>query len=117
MSSTGYSGAMNYSAFTPIDNTGTAYSIFRSGYKNVRFAIQAQNKITITSATAYNMPGLAYSLYQDCSLWLALLAYNGLSDPLTDVYPGLTMNVPSKSDLVAYASRANQTQTGTSVTV
>jgi hypothetical protein len=108
MPSTGYSGDLDWSSFTPVDNTGNAYSIFRSGYKNLRFNVPVQKKVTLNAAQAYNLPGLSQELFTDTSLWLALLAFNGLSDPLTDVYPGLTLNVPTKADLVAYIGQSNK---------
>lgn len=113
MSSTGYSGDLQYTAFTPTDSTGTAYSIFRSGFKNLRFSVRVARTITLNSAHAYNLPGLSQELFGDTSLWQALLSFNGLSDPLTDVYPGLTLNVPYKSDIVAYVSKTNKSGTQT----
>lgn len=113
MSSPGYSGDLSYSAYTPIDNTGDAYSIFTSGFKNLRFSVNISQTITLTAAQAYNLPGLSQELYSDTSLWFALLAFNGLSDPMTDVYPGLSLNVPYKSDIVAYVSQSNKTTSQT----
>jgi hypothetical protein len=113
MSSPGYTGDLSYSAFTPVDNTGEAYSIFTSGFKNIRFSVRINQTITLTSAQAYNLPGLSQELFNDTSLWLALLAFNGLSDPLTDVYPVLSLNVPYKSDIVAYVSQNNRASTNT----
>lgn len=115
MAVAGYTGDFDYSSFTPADNTNY-YDIFRSGYKNVRFNIQPNQQLQLDDSTAYNLPGLAYSLYGDTSLWYSLLAYNGLNDPLSDIYPGLVLNVPTKSDLVAYISRT-QSATNTSVTI
>jgi len=105
----GYSGDFNYSSYTPYDNTGY-YDIFKSGYKNVRFAAQPNQKMQLDNSTAYNLPGLAFNLYGDTSLWYGLLAYNGLSDPLTDIYPGLVLQIPAKSDLINYISQTNNPQ-------
>jgi hypothetical protein len=106
-----YTGDFNYSTYTPPDNTGY-YDIFRSGYKNIRFNIQPNSKVTLDDSTAYNLPGIAYAAFGDSSLWRGLLAYNGLNDPLTDVYPGLSLAIPTKSDIVAYISKqtANNSQ-------
>lgn len=104
MSVAGYTGDFNYSRYTPLDNTGY-YDIFRSGYKNLRFNVQQTQQLQLDAGTAYNLPGLAYKLYGDTSLWRALLAYNGLSDPLTDIQPGVTLIIPTKADVVAYISR------------
>jgi hypothetical protein len=62
-----------------------------------------------------NLPGMAYKFYGDTSLWRALMSYNGLSDPLSDIVIGITINVPTKADLQAYlssqSSNANLTMT------
>jgi hypothetical protein len=34
----GYSGDLNWSRFTPVDNTGSNYNMFKSGFKNVTAA-------------------------------------------------------------------------------
>jgi hypothetical protein len=109
MASSGYSGDFNYSAYTPYDNTGY-YDIFRSGYKNIRFASQPNQQLQLDNSMAYNLPGLAFSLYGDSSLWYALMAYNGLNDPLTDIYPSLVILIPAKSDLINYISQTNNPQ-------
>lgn len=113
MSVAGYVGDFSYSKYTPLDNTGAGYNSFKSGYKNIRFNIQQQQQVQLDDSTAYNLPGLAYQLYGDTSLWYALMLYNGLSDPLTDIQPGIVLLVPAKSDILAYVSK--QTTTGQKV--
>jgi hypothetical protein len=112
MSVAGYTGDFDYSAYTPYDNTGY-YDIFQSGYKNVRFGMQPNQQFQLDNSTAYNLPGIAYALYGDTSLWYALLAYNGLNDPLTDVYPGLVLQIPAKSDLSNYVTQVTNPQQAT----
>lgn len=111
----GYTGDYNYSAYTPADNTGY-FDIFRSGYKNIRFNVQSNTQITLNSSQAANLPGLAYTLLGDTSLWRALLAFNGLSDPLSDVVVGLTLMVPTKAQIQAYLARQNS-QGSTTLTI
>ena len=103
--SSGYTGDFDLYRYTPLDNTATQYDMFRSGYKNIRFNVKQTQQVTLDDSTAYNLPGVAYILYGDTSLWRALLAYNGLSDPLTDIQPGLVLIAPSKADISAYLSR------------
>ena len=105
MAVNGYSGDFNFSKYTPLDNTSDAYDVFKSGYKNIRFNIQQTQQVQLDSSTAYNLPGLAYQLYGDTSLWYGLMLYNGLSDPLTDIQPGTVLLVPPKSSVLAYLSR------------
>jgi hypothetical protein len=101
---TGYVGDYNYSRYTPLDNTGYL-DFFKSGYKNIRFNIVPIQQIQLTSSDAANLPGLAFRLYGDTSLWRALMAYNGLSDPISDIVVGIVLSVPSKADIIAYLSR------------
>lgn len=109
MATAGFTGDFNYSKYTPLDSTGDGYDSFRSGYKNIRFNIQQTQQVQLDDSTAYNLPGLAYQLYGDTSLWYGLMLYNGLSDPLTDIQPGLILLVPTKSDILAYVSRQTTT--------
>jgi hypothetical protein len=106
----GYTGDFNFSKYTPLDNTRDAYNVFQSGYKNIRFNVQQQQQIQLDNSTAYNLPGLAYQLYSDTSLWYGLMVYNGLSDPLTDIQPGMVLKVPTKADILAYISRQTTTK-------
>jgi len=111
----GYTGDYNYTRYTPVDNTGASYSVAKSAYKNIRFALPVSRQITIDAKYMANLPGLAYDLYGDTSLWEMILAYNGLQDALNDICVGMVLNVPLKSDVIAYLSQQqnNQTQTMT----
>lgn len=100
----GYTGDYDLSRYTPLDNTGY-WDFFKSGYKNIRFNIVPIQQIQLTSSQAANLPGLAFQLYGDTSLWRALLAYNGLKDPISDIVVGLVLSVPSKADIIAYLSQ------------
>jgi hypothetical protein len=103
----------NWSAYTPLDNTGANYDLFKSAYKNIRFAIQPQTQYQLTATDLANLPGLAYKFFGDVSLWRVLLAYNGISDPMSQVAVGVVFNIPARSDVIAYLSKqnANTTQT------
>jgi hypothetical protein len=113
MAVSGYTADYNYSKYTPLDNTGDQYDVFVSGYKNIRFNIQQTSQLQLDNSTAYNLPGIAYQVYGDTSLWWALLAYNGLNDPLSDVYPGLVLLIPPKAQIQAYISRQSSGSTPT----
>lgn len=111
MSYAGISTDYDWSAFTPVDSTGNNYDLFRSAYKNVRFNVQKTTQLQLTSMDVANLPGLSYRLYNDTSLWRALMAYNGLSDPISDISVGIVIDVPTKADLNAYFSKqTNQLQ-------
>ena len=101
----------DWTKYTPVDNVGRDYNIFRSAYKNIRFSIRKFRVITLTEADAANLPGLAYRLYDDISLWRVLMAYNGLTDPINDVYAGLEFKLPLKSEIIAYLDQQTDTPT------
>ena len=103
-----------FSRLTAPDNTGVA-SPFKSPYRNIRFAIPAASTFTVTEADMSNLAGIAFRVYGDTSLWYMLLAYNGLQDPIQDVYPGLVLNVPSKVGVIDYISAQQTTQSKTMV--
>lgn len=109
----GYTGDYDYARYTPLDNTADAYSPQQSAYKNIRFALPVSQQITVDSTYAANLPGLAYALYGDTSLWRMILAYNGLQDPLSDVIAGQILSVPLKSDVIAYLSSQQNNSTPT----
>ncbi|QBQ74641.1 peptidoglycan binding protein [Burkholderia phage BcepSauron] len=100
----GYSGDMNWSRYTPVDSTTTNYDLFRSAFRNVRFNVESQTRYQITSLDMANLPGLAYKFFGDTSLWRALMAYNGITDPLSGVCVGLTIKVPTKAALQNYVT-------------
>lgn len=102
MATSGYS----LTQFSKPDNTGRQISIFSSGYKNLRFALVPETRITLTQADIGNLPGLAYRLLGDKDFWRILLAYNGLHDPLQDIYAGQTLQVPTKRSIVQYLTAA-----------
>jgi len=112
----GYTPDFNWSSYTPIDSTGTNYDIFSSAYKNIRFNVQTAQQYQLTASDMANLPGLAYKFFGDTSLWRAIMAYNGLSDPLSDIAIGITINIPTKSDLLSYLS-AQSTNANQAITI
>lgn len=103
----------DYSKYTPVDNTGTQYSVFKSAYKNIRFALSVASTYTVNESDMANLMGIAFRLYGDISLWRMLLAFNGLQDQVQEVYPGLVLNCPNKNDVTAYLSAQQSNQTPT----
>jgi hypothetical protein len=112
----GYTGDFDWSSYTPLDSTNTNYDIFASAYKNIRFAMQPQTQYQLTATDMANLPGLAFKFYGDTSLWRGLMAYNGISDPLSGVAVGITINVPARSDIISYLSQQTNTS-GATITI
>jgi hypothetical protein len=113
----GYTGDFNYTNYTPLDNTADAWDYFRSAYKNFRFGMQPTTTYQLTLQDVANLPGLAYRAYGDTSLWRGLLAYNGISDPLSQINVGLTISIPAKADITQYLSRQVASVTSSQVTI
>lgn len=106
----------DFSRYTPVDNTGTSYSVFKGAYKNIRFALPMSTTHTVDESDMANLVGIAFRFYGDTSLWYMLLAYNGIQDQVQEVYPGLILQIPSKAAVIAYIS-AQQTNQKTTVTI
>lgn len=92
----------DYSRFTPIDSSGLSYDQFRSAYKNIRFAVPTSQTITVTESDIGNLAGIAFRVYGDVSMWRLILAYNGMQDPIQDMWPGQILRFPSKADVITY---------------
>lgn len=105
----------DYSRYTPLDNTFDNYDIFLSAFKNIRFALPTTQSLTVNDSDLANLPGLSFRIYGKTSLWRMILAYNGLQDPIQDMWAGMTLNYPSLSDVIAYLNSQlhNQQQTFT----
>lgn len=103
-----------YSQVTPVtlllDNSYDL-DVFRSSYANIRWGVSPDIVITIDSKYEANLPGLAFDYYGDQSFWRAILAFNGLTDPLTDVCVGSRIGLPSRSSLDQFLTAGNQTLT------
>lgn len=100
----------DYSRFTKLDNTGTNYDIFRSAYKNIRFAIPTVQTLVVRDSDVGNLAGIAFRVYGDVSLWRMILAFNGMQDPIQDMYPGQVLKLPSKSAVIQYLNSQLQSQ-------
>lgn len=95
----------DWGRYTPADNTYEQRDLFKSAYKNMKFAVPITQYYEINAADKANLPGIAYKLYGDVSLWRALLEFNAINDVLSDVEIGTRLAVPSKAAITAYLSR------------
>jgi len=104
-----------YSEATPLItllNGDTDLDILSSQYVNMRFMVSVDKVVTIDSKYEANLPGLAFDYYGDQEYWRAIMHFNGLTDPISEVCVGSLIGMPNKSSLDAFfASRTNQTPT------
>lgn len=94
-----------YSDVTPLTTLLTnvlAVDYLQSPYTNIRFGVAIDTVITIDAKYEANLPGLAFDYYGDQVYWRAILAFNGLVDPVQDVQVGTVIGLPSKSSLEAF---------------
>lgn len=81
----------DYSEVTPVTqllNNKFDIDVFKSSYVNMRFSVLPAKVIIIDSKYQANLPGLSYDYYGDVSYWRAILAFNGLVDPISDIAVG-----------------------------
>lgn len=96
------SSTFDYANYTPLDNTLKRRNIFASSYKNIRYAMPVNQTVVVTEADIGNLAGIAFRIYQDVSLWRFIMAYNGLQNPIQDMWPGQVLELPSKSNIIQY---------------
>lgn len=97
----------NYSDLTPLTtllNNSTDLDILNSPFTNIRFGVMLDTLITVTAEYEANLPGLAFDYYGDQTYWRAILAFNGLVDPINDIQVGVVLGMPNKSSLEAFLS-------------
>jgi hypothetical protein len=103
-----YTGDLDIKNYAVPDNTGTQWDYFSSAFKNIRFNVPINQQIQLTAADAANLPGLAFRYFGDTSWWRVILAFNGWSDPLSQVAAGVVMNLPTKAAVLQYLSSQTQ---------
>lgn len=94
----------DWGRYTPVDSTGF-YVFSKSAYKNIRFNVPASSTFQVKDHDAANLPGIAFKVYGDTSMWHILMSYNGLEDAIQDVYAGLVLRVPDKAAVISYLSK------------
>lgn len=95
----------SYSQYTPVTSDGRAWSIWRSAYKNIRFSLRLERVVTLTESDTANLPGISFRQYGTVDYWRILLHYNGLADPIQDVYAGMSFNLPTQASIVSWLTR------------
>jgi len=103
----------NYYEVTPLVvllNGKKDIDVCNSPYTNIRYGVTVDKVITIDSKYEANLPGLAYDYYGDQRYWRAILAFNGLVDPINDIQTGVQLGMPNKASLEAFMSSNKEQQ-------
>ena len=106
---------LTWSSCTPYNSNVGGYNVFDSKYKNLRYKISSVKQYKVTSTDMANLPGISYVTYGTVDLWRAILEFNGLTDPLSDIYPGVVLRLPSKTALLSVLSESNSSSNSASI--
>lgn len=109
--------SLTYSKCTPFNTKGKYYSVFKSTYKNIRYRMGTNQTYTVGVDDVANLPGISYKLYGTVDLWRVILEFNGLSDPINDLYVGQVLQIPSKTDVLSILSSSDSTSVNNQVTI
>lgn len=109
---------IDWSQCTPyyVNQTKYYYDPFKSTYKNIRFLLNKTSTYTVTKKDMGRIATISYNVYGTTSLWRVLLEYNQIHDPITELYPGVVLDIPDKSQAVAYLTNAGNVN-GTNTTL
>lgn len=105
-----------YSDVTPVItlmNGAIDLDIQNSEYANVRWGVPVDKLFTVTAPYVANLPGLAYAIYGNQAYWRAILAFNGLQDPISDIQVGVVLGLPNDAGLQAFLTRTKQSSSVT----
>ena len=95
---------LTYSECTPFNTKSKYYSPFKSNYKNLRYKLSSKQTYTVSTDDLANFVGISYKLYGTVDLWRVILDFNGLNDPISDLYIGQVLQIPSKTDILTLLS-------------
>jgi hypothetical protein len=91
--------------------------VFSAQFKNIRFKIPVSQIVEVDASTESNLPLLAEQYLGDQYLWWILLDYNGLVDPIEDIYPGKLLNIPDRRAVIALLDQQQNQGTSTNVVI
>lgn len=79
-----------------------------ASYSNIREDITDFTWFTITDVEAGMADLLAYRFYEDETLWWVICLFNGIIDPLADLYTGRRIRIPAQNSIELYLTRKSQ---------
>lgn len=92
------------------------YNPFKSTYKNIRFILNKTGTYTVTKKDIGRIATISFNVYGTTTLWRVLLEYNGIHDPLSELVPGVVLEIPDKAQAISYlTSVSSSSNIGSSV--
>lgn len=100
---------LDWSQCTPFyaNQTTYYYDPFKSTYKNIRFLLSKTSTYTVTKKDMGRIATISYNVYGTTTLWRVLLEYNQIHDPITELYPGVVLDIPDQAQATSYLTNAN----------
>lgn len=88
--------------YIPLSIDRLRLDFVNASYSNMKFVLTTSKVFVVTDAYESNLPGIAFTLYQDPGLWWVLAMYNGIIDPIDEIVTGLKLNVPDLAAINAF---------------
>lgn len=86
-------------------------------YLNIKHKLPSAKSYAIDGADQANAPGIAFSFYGSADYWWIVCLYNGILDPITELVPGLVLQLPNLADVNAFLSSQDTQQLDALVTI
>ena len=93
------------------------YDLFSSKMRDIQYYVPVHIFYTVDADTEANLPGIASRFLQDRSLWIVLMIYNGIVDPISEVSIGRRIAIPKLRDLLAFLETDTTTSTKETILV
>lgn len=84
---------------------GGAFDIWDATPRDMRFNVPSSTTLVVDSSLEANLPYIAHVYLGDQSLWWTILYFNGLMDPISDIYALAVIRIPDRPALISYLER------------
>lgn len=95
---------LNRSAYLSAGVSPKTLSYLSAKYLNIRYILPATDVFVVNQAYVANAPGVAFEYYGSQDYWWIVCMFNGILDPIEDLTPGRTLQLPRLTDINAFLS-------------
>lgn len=99
--------------FCSLTEDGAAIDLHSAKFRDIAMMVPSAHRIVIDSSTEANLPFLANKYLGSPALVWAIMMYNGIVDPINDVYIGRTILIPSRPGIVELLEAGNRSNLST----
>jgi hypothetical protein len=108
-----YDPRFNIENFLATTEDGSSLDLHSAKFRDLPMLVSSSRRVVIDSSTEANLPLLAHTYLGAKELWWAILMYNGMLDPITDVYIGRTVLIPSRTQMISLLEAGNRSNLST----